>query len=213
MSENADAREIYLNAYKALERGDYRISSELADACLEVSHPTSYWHAGALGLKCWLANFNSDLDELDQIAETLLALDTGSDKPWFVGLALLNLGLKKHKTGYDIEVRGLFLRAAECYHMQQLHPGQPSEWQKVIEYFCTLCRWAAAKGNAKKKEILDRFGASIGREGELLLQLATAIQLMMRYTEGENVKQKALESVSEGVSGTFLAAILLEDTK
>jgi hypothetical protein len=210
MNEQSEVKEQYLAAYSAFEQGDFTTAGKGADSCLKMCSPASYWYAGALGLKCWLASFCSAPAELDVVAKRLLTIDTGPDKFWFEGIALLNLGLMKCNEQDMVEARRQFSRAAECYNKHPLHPGQPREWQKVTDYFSTLCRWAAAEDNDKKKEVLNRFRSEINEENELLRHLSTAIQLMIRYTDGEDVKQEARACISTGVSRTFLAFILLD---
>ena len=210
MSINSKAQKIYLDGYEAFEQGDFKSANALADTCLALSSQTSYWYAGALGLKCWVADFTNDLADLERTASTLLAMDTGTDKPWFDGVALLNLGLAKRKHGHTSEAQTLFLRAAERYKTQQLQPGQPSEWQNVIDYFSTLCRWAATEETIEWRKNLSQFRDDTSEQSELLRQLSAAVQLMLRYSEGEEIKQEAVELVKGGVSRTFLSVLLLE---
>lgn len=213
MSKNAEAQKIYLDGYEAFEQGDFRSANALADTCLTLSSQTSYWYAGALGLKCWVANFTSDVADLERTAATMLAMGTGTDKPWFDGVALLNLGLAKRKDGHTSEAQTLFLRAAERYRTQQLQPGQPSEWQNVVDYFNILGRWAATEETFEWRKITNRFRDDPGEHTELMRQLLTAVQLMLRYSEGEEVMQEAVELVEEGISRTFLSVILLEEAQ
>ena len=175
-----------------------------------MSSPKSYWHAGALGLKCWSANFTNNLAEVESSANALLVLDTGDDKAWFDGLALLNLGLAKQRNGFAGEARDQYCRAAERYAAQQLHTGQPREWQSVINYFSTLCRWAASGEIREWSSYLDHFSERMSEPSELIQQLTAAANLMLRYAEGEKVRDEALELVEQGVSRTFLALVLLE---
>ena len=210
MSKNVEAQQIYLDGYEAFEQGDFRRANELADTCLALSLQTSYWHAGALGLKCWVANFTNNLGELEQTAETLLSMDTGANKPWFDGVALLNLGLVKGKDGQSSEARTLFLRAAERYKAQELQPGQPGEWENVIDYFSTLCRWAATEETIEWRRILKRFRDDTSEQSELLRQLSAAARIMLRYSEGKEIKREMIELIKEGVSRTFLSVLLLE---
>ena len=210
MRKNAEAQKIYLDGYEAFEQGDFRSANALADSCLAVSFQTSYWYAGALGLKCWVANFTNNRAELERTAATLMAMDTGIDKPWFDGVVLFNLGLAKRRDGQTGETRTLFLHAAELYDAQQLQSGQPSEWQNVTDYFSTLCRWVTTEETIEWRRILNRFRDDTGEQSELLRQLSAAAQIMLRYSEGEEVKREAFELVKEGVSRTFLSVLLLE---
>jgi hypothetical protein len=210
MNKHAEAQQLYLKGYQAFERGDYRSADELAGRCLALSSPKSYWHAGSLGLKCWTANFSNNLAAVESTANALLSLDTGDDKAWFDGLALLNLGLAKQRSGFAVESQGTFLRAAERYAGQQLHPGQPREWQSVINYFSTLGRWAATGEISEWSRYLDHFSERMSEPSELIQQLTAAAQLMLRYSEGEKVREEALVLVEQGVSRTFLVFILLK---
>lgn len=210
MNKEADVQRKYMAGYEAFEGGDFSRANELADACMVISSQTSYWYAGALGLKCWVANFTHNLADLEQTTTALLVMDTGEDKPWFDGVALLNLGLAKRKAGNTNEAGSLFLRAAERYEAQQLHPGQPSEWQNVLDYFYALCRWAATEEATVWEEVLDQISDDdSGEPNKLSQQLRSSAQLMLRYSEGGEVKQEAVELVRGGVSRTFLAVILL----
>lgn len=210
MNMHPEAQELYFKGYQAFERGDYYSADELAGRCLALSSPISYWHAGALGLKCWTANFSNNLSEVETSANTLLVLDTGDNKVWFDGLALLNLGLAKQRNGFAGEAQGHYCRAAERYAAQKLHTGQPRDWQSVINYFCTLCRWATTGEIREWSKYLDRFSERMSEPSELIQQLTAAANLMLRLAEGEKVRDKALELVEQGVSRTFLALILLE---
>jgi hypothetical protein len=210
MSKNGEGQKIYLDGYEAFEQGDFTRANELADTCLTLSSQTSYWYAGALGLKCWVANFTNNLAELDQTADALLSIDTGTDKPWFDRVALLNLGLARGKDRQSSEARRLFMRAAVRYKAQELQPGQPGEWENVLDYFSTLCRWAATDETVEWRNILKRFREDKSEQSELMQQLSSAVQLMLRYSEGEEVKREAIGLVKEGVSRTFLSVLLLE---
>jgi len=210
MIKNTEAHKLYLEGYEAFEQGDFRSAKALADTCLTLSSHTSYWHAGALGLKCWVANFTNNLTELEKTAETLMSIDTGTDKPWFDGVALLNLGLVKRKDGQSSEARTFFLRASERYKAQELQPGQPGEWENVIDYFSTLCRWAAVEETNEWRNLLKRFRDDTSKQSKLLRQLSAAAQIMLRYSEGEEVKRETIELVKESVSRTFLSVLLLE---
>jgi hypothetical protein len=211
MIEETEAQKKYLAGYEAFEQGDLNKAITLANSCMALSSETSYWYAGALGLKCWVANFANNLVNLEWIAATLLTMDTGFNKAWFDGVALLNLGLAMRKTGNMVEAQTLFLQAAERYSRQPLQPEQPSEWQYVLDYFSTLCKWAATEDVTLWEEILDHYREN-DKDGQsiLMYQLTTSAQLMHRYAQGHEVKQEAVELVKEGISRTFLAVLLME---
>lgn len=208
-AEKPDARKSYLEGYAAFERGDFERANSLADECLASSSPSSYWYAGALGLKCWAATLGDKLPELDRSATTLLALDTGADKPWFDGIALLNLALVHRKHGDWGQARQLFLRASESYAAQQLHPNQPGEWQNVLDYFSTLCRWAANGNTGEWSNLLDQFAGGARKPSDLMNELIGAARLMLRYAEGDQVGEAAIKLARQGTSRTFLSCLLL----
>ncbi len=211
MSGETEARKKYLAGYEAFQQGDFSRANELADSCMAMSSKASYWYAGALGLKCWVANFSNNLVDLEQTAASLLALDTGSDKPWFDGLALLNLGLARRKNGNTRTASTLLSRAAERYGEQQLQLEQPREWQYVLDYFNALCRWAVAEEATIWEEILDRLEKDGNdKQSELLRELTLSARLMLRYSQGKEVKGEAVTLVQTGTSRTFLAVLLIE---
>ncbi len=210
MSKNDEAQKIYLAGYAAFEAGNFESAVALADTCLDISPPSSYWYAGALGLKCWVANFSDNPVELERSANALLAMESGTDKPWFDAVALLNLGLAERKAGRMRAAQPLLLRAAELYAAQQLQPGQPQQWQQVLDYFSTLSRWAATGERDEWINLLTQFEPTVDEQNELIQQLCAAAHILLEYTAGENVGQRASELVAQGVSRTFLSAILLE---
>jgi hypothetical protein len=207
LDDPKNAQEIYLTAYEAFEGGDFGSARSLGEACLEVSAIDSYWYAGALGLKCWVACFENRPTELEETAAALIALDTAGDKLWFDGLAQLTLGISTHRQGKLPEARELFQQAAQCYAAQELHPGQPEEWRGVLDYFSTVCTWAASGERAVLVDYLG--GLESYPPGELIRQLKAAAKLMIRYADGEAVRKEAAELVQQGVSRTFMAFPLL----
>jgi len=212
MNENDEVQKIYLAGYAAFEAGDYQSATALADTCLEISPPSSYWYAGALGLKCWAANFSDNPVEIERSANALLAIESGTDKAWFDAVALLNLGLAERKAGHMRKAQPLLQRAAELYAAQQLQPEQPREWQQVLAYFSTLSRWAATGERDEWINLLTQFETFMDEQNQLIQQLYAAAHLMLDYAAGEDVGQKAAELVSQGVSRTFLSAILLQQS-
>jgi hypothetical protein len=209
LENQQSAQEIYLTAYEAFEGGDFGRARSLAEACLEVSPQDSYWYAGALGLKCWITSFENLPTELEETAAALIALDTGGDALWFEGLARLTLGISKRRQGKPAEARELFHRAGQCYAAQELHPGQPEEWRDVLDYFSTLCVWAASGEGRTFDDFLA--GLATHPQGELIQQLTAAAQLMIRYAAGEDVRTDAVDLVKQGVSRTFIAFPLMEE--
>jgi len=209
MSENDTVKETYLAGYEAFEQGDFEKAAALADACLERSPQPSYWYAGALGLKCWAANFMDNRAEAERTATALLALDAGTDKAWFDGLALLNLGLVKKKEKQTKEAGRLFLRAARQYEAYAPQPEQPREWQYVVGYFSALCKWAATNDPGEWEKYLACLKNEAGGQSDLVRQVSAAAQVALRYSEGKDVTREVLELVGSGVSRTFLSVLLL----
>lgn len=210
MSNKTEAQRVYEQGYAAFEEGDFLRAGALAERCLALSPPASYWHAGALGLQCWVATFNGDEISLVMTAAALLGMDTGGDKPWFDGVANLNLGLGGwRKAGRTDAAQELFRRAAKRYAAQKLHPGQPEEWQHVLDYFTALCRWAADGDAQVWRGILEQLGEGGEEPSELVGQLSAATGVMQRYAEGERVQEEAVALVEGGVSRTFLCLPLL----
>ena len=139
-----------------------------------------------------------------------MRLDTGDDRSWFDGLAWFNLGLAKAQKGQFDQARSYFLRSADSYQSQTLQTGQPAEWQMVLEYFATLARWSARRKISEWVEFISRIDGNENEKSELLQQLSAAAKLMLRYTQGEDVKGEAIKMVDASVSRTFLTPILLD---
>lgn len=205
----SQVEQIYFEGYEAFEQGDFNKAIELAETCLAISSPDSYWFAGALGLKCWAANFARNLSAVEEYAKILLLLDSGEDKPWFDGLAWFNLGLVSAQQGRLGEARSYFLRAADSYQSQELHARQSVDWQVVLEYFATLARWSASGETDELGDFLSRFDEDKRSRSELLDHLLVAARITLRFSEGEEVKREAIEGVRAGVSRTFLSPVLL----
>jgi len=47
-----DPKKLYLEGYAAFEQGHFSEAVALATQCLSAASPASYWHFGALGLRC-----------------------------------------------------------------------------------------------------------------------------------------------------------------
>lgn len=201
--------QIYLAGYEAFQEGDFDRAIELAETCLGLASSDSYWYAGALGLKCWAANFAGNPSLVEQFAGNLLSLETGDDKPWFDGLACFNLGLAMMQSMRSNEARAHFERAARCYASQCVHPGQPDEWQSVLDYFSTLAKWCANGRTAEWWDFLSGLQGTACTPSDLLEQLSAAAKIMLRYSQGEDVKKEAMTLVEGGVSRTFLSPVLL----
>jgi len=209
MGQTKPVEEIYRTGYDAFEGGDYAEAKRLADACLGASTPADYWYAGALGLKCWVASFIGDGSTLQESAERLSTMDTGEDTHWFDGLAALHLGFLHYKESNHQKAKELFSQASLSYRQQTLLPGQPPEWQYVLDYFSTLAAWLAEQSPHPWQQYNQQLTKDCAPANQLCLQLKAAANLMIKYTQGESTAQEAADLLKMGVSRTFLCPILL----
>ena len=206
MSENP--KNLYLDAYDHFNRGHFEDAFVLGLKCLEAAPVNSYWHHGTMGLLCWAANFMEDNSNVEIYANKLLALDCGADKPWFDGLARFNLALKCCRNNRISEAKRFFVRACENYAAYEIDPDLPPESVMVHRFFIGLSR-LAADGEIEPLKQLTRELADMVSDDEEMDQLRRAIELNLRHVEGEDVRDEAALAAEEGVSRTFLAAILL----
>ena len=116
-----EIREIYLAGYAAFEDGDFPRAVLLASRCLQDAPPGSYWHSGALGLRCWARGWLGDDVGVKEDAEALLRKE-GPDREWFTGLALFNLALMK--------MRGVGRgRRAGCSLKRRIGTARTDRWR------------------------------------------------------------------------------------
>jgi len=202
-----DPATFYHAGYAAFDRGEFAEAIALATRCLSLAAPESYWHFGALGLRCWAANGLDDRAQVKRDAGALLSAETGTDKPWFDGLALLNLALIERRGGLGEQARITFDRAAERYAAHQIAPEQPPEWALVSRYFAALSRWASC-GETGDLQLLQEMLAGWSPPTEDTRQLAAAVDLALRHADGEDVKKPAGLATLEGISRAFLALLL-----
>lgn len=202
-----DAAEIYKQGYAAFDRGDFDAAVSLATQCLTLAAPDSYWHFGALGLRCWAASFLDDAASVERDAQTFLTEDSGSDKPWFDGLASFNLGLVQRRAGNVEQAKGYFAKASAYYAAYQIHPEQPPEWELVTLLFAAVTSWAAAGDKGRLEQLSEKL-AGWETPGDLTEQLTRAVDLYFRHIDGQDVKEEAAAATSAGVSRTFLALLL-----
>jgi hypothetical protein len=141
MTDQPDA--IYYAGYRAFDQGDYSAAVELATHCMVTAEANSYWHHGAVGLRCWAANFMQNDVSVVHDAQALLNADAGSQTLWFQALAHLNLGLVDRRLGQDAGAKAHFLQAEQCYKTYELLPDQPEEWAYVKRFFAAVAGWTA----------------------------------------------------------------------
>ncbi len=206
----ANPKEVYLAGYAAFDQGDFTQAVLLASQCLAAAPPDSYWHYGALGLRCWASNYLGDNATVEQDANSLLSDDAGSDKPWFDGLALLNLGLVRQRTGHIAEAKTRFAQASQRYAAYEIGSGQPHTWALINRFFGALTHWASCG----ESDILRRLAQELAGQptcDEELNRLADAVGLYLRRAAGEDVAAAAAAAAHQGVSRAFLGYILLEE--
>jgi hypothetical protein len=207
-SENLKSvEEIYFAGYAAFDQGRFSDAIKLATQCLHQAAPDTYWYAGALGLRCWAANFMSDDKSVERDANALLALQDGPNSDWFEGLARFNLGLTARRRGRGTEAKEWFAQAAESYAVYKIQTELPAQWALIVGLFAAASQWVAF-GNQDGLEALENKLANIGEPDEMG-HIAQAVDLLLRYAAGDEVRSQAAAIAAQGTSRAFLALILL----
>lgn len=204
----SDPEQIYLDGYAAFEGGDYAKAVDLATKCMNAADVDSYWYAGAIGLRCWAANYLGDSASVVRDASVLLFSDTGDDKMWFDGLAVLNLALIRRRLGDVGDAEMLFDLARAKYSAYRIDSEKPAEWSLIKDLFEAITLWAAAGETDKLENLAQKLKASPGEDGERAY-LARAVDLYLREANGEDVTADAADAAQNGVSRAFLALILI----
>jgi len=206
MAQNPE--KIYKNGYRAFEKGDYTKAIGLATDCLKTAEIDSYWYPGALALRCWAANYGGDPEQVIRDAYMLMSIDSGDDKMWFDGTALLNLGLLRRRNGDVSEAEILFQFASERYAAYQIDPTHPAEWQLIRDLFVASCAWAALNTRDKIEELAGRLEESPTAKGDIS-HIKAATGLYQRAATGEDVRREAEKATGAGVSRAFVALLLI----
>ena len=206
---NINLEEVYQAGYTAFDQGNFPKARLLASQCLVVAPQDSYWHSGALGLKCWAANYLGDNATVERDAAKLLSSDAGADKLWFDGLALFNLGLVSQRIRRTSEARKYFTQASQRYAAYEISPGKPHTWAWIHKFFSAVTRWASS-GELKHLWQLARELAYFPVLDDELGHLRWAVDLYLRRAKGEDVAAVAETAARQGVSRAFLAYLLLE---
>ena len=204
----SDPRELYLSGYVAFDQGDFGEATSLATECLAIAPPDSYWHFGALGLRCWAANYMEDNLSVERDACDLLAEEAGLDKPWFDGLALLNLGLVRWRAGHINEAKTLFAQASTRYAAYEIGSERPAEWMLIVRFFAAVTRWAASGETDTLMRLADEL-ASLPAMNEEIEHLNRVVSVYLRHAEGEQVTAETKSAALTPTSRAFLALILL----
>jgi len=203
-----DLKKLYSDGYAAFDHGDYAKAIELAGQCLKSAPADTYWYAGALGLRCWAANFAGDDESVRRDAAALLALDSGDHKMWFDGLAVFNLALIKRRLGDVGGAETLFDQARAKYASYRIPPKTPDDWRLVRELFEALSLWAACGETTKLDDLAGRLSIAPDRSDEIF-GLQKAVDFYQRSIRGEDVTDEVRKASDDGVSRAFLAALLI----
>ncbi len=203
----AKPEKLYKDGYAAFEKGNYEKAISRATECLNLAEIGSYWYPGALALRCWAANCHGDRQQAVRDAYMLLSIDSGDDKMWFDGTALLNLGLMRRRDG-DVEEAGiLFQIASERYAAYHIDPNKPTEWHLIRDLFAAACFWAAQGKTDKLDELADHLKKETAAEAEVG-HIKKAVDLYLRAAGNENVLKEAEAATARGVSRAFVALLL-----
>ena len=205
---SADIESVYARAYAAFDRGDFCEARRLALECCNRSSKESYWHWGALGLRCWIYNFIDEEIDLREVAKKLLKSCPDAHRSWFAGLAHLNLGLWKRRHGDADGARDSLAAATAAYEAYEIDSKQPAAWALIPRYFAAVSRWVSGTG----ADDLERLNAEIAVYSEpesAPAGLAVAVNLLCRHARGEAVQTDLDRALAAGVSRAFLAPLLL----
>lgn len=206
MAENPE--KLYKSGYRAFEKGDFEKAIRLASNCLNTADIDSYWYPGALALRCWAANYAGDSEQVIRDAYVLLSMDSGDDKMWFDGTALLNLGLLRRRGGDVSEAEILFQFASERYGAYEIDAKQPPEWRLIRDLFVASCTWAAVNTIDKINELAKKLAEGPTAKKEVG-HIKAAAELYRRAASGEDIRSEAEQATGLGVSRAFVALLLL----
>jgi hypothetical protein len=201
--------EVYQAGYAAFSQGNFPKARLLASQCLAVAGRDSYWHYGALGLKCWAANFLGDNATVEREAALLLSGDAGATQLWFDGLALFNLGLVRQRARRAGEARSYFTQASQHYTAYGIRSGQPHGQALTNQFYAAVTRWASSGDSLPLHQLAQKL-ASCPAPDQELRHLAWAVELYQRRAAGEDVAAAAEIAARQGVSRAYLAYLLLE---
>ncbi len=206
MAQNPE--KTYKSGYRAFEKGDYGKAIQLATDCLNTAEIDSYWYPGALALRCWAANYGGNAEQVIRDAYMLMSIDSGDDKMWFDGTALLNLGLLRRHNGDVSEAEILFQFASERFAAHRIADDQPTEWALIRDLFVASCSWAAANGVDKIDELAARLAKQPTPKSKIG-PIRVAAELYRHAAAGADVRDDAEKATGEGVSRALVALLLL----
>jgi hypothetical protein len=200
--------EKYKAGWSAFEKGDFAAAIKEAAACMQDTAADSHWYAAAMSLHCWASHFSGDFAAAERDAYTLLTLDTGDEKLWFDGLALINLGIMRRKVGDIGEAELIFDQASTKFATYLMPPDSFSECELSRELFAAFAYWAANDETRKLEELAQRLQGQSHTEGNAG-HVYRSVELYLRLAKGDDVKAEATKASAEGVHRTLLAPILL----
>lgn len=203
-----DIAELYRSGYSAFDEGDYQMAIKLATETLAHAPANSYWRFGALGLRCWSANFLGQFDRVHQDAQELLECRSGYDQKWFDGMAWINRAFAEYQSGNPDQAKEYYTNALDCYTGYKPRPKQPPGWGFVVKYFASLCQWAANGVTDLLDDLSGKITAHPIVDSEMN-HLQQSIDIMQRFIAGEDVVMDAQSAIAQGVNRTYLFLVLL----
>jgi tetratricopeptide (TPR) repeat protein len=193
----------------AFNRGNYSDAIKKATRCIEATPADSYWYAAALELRCWAANFTDDQERVSRDANALLVLDTGDDKMWFDGLAVMNLALVRRRVGDVGQAETLFDQARAKFMSHRVAPQKEDKWRLRREFYEAVNYWAASGATDKLDNLSGRLSVAKNPSDEVA-GIRQAVDLYQRHARGEDVSDEARRAADKGVSRAFLSALLIQ---
>ena len=203
-----DAEQLYHDGCLAFNQGKYSEAIDKATKCIELTEVDSYWYAEALALRCWAANFADDQERVSRDANALLVLDTGDDKMWFDGLAVMNLALVKRRLGDVGQAETLFDQARAKFSSHRVRPEKSDHWRLMREFFEAVSDWASSGTTDKLDRLSGRLSVTKDPSDETT-SLRRVVDLYQRHARGEDVDDDAHRAADDGVSRAYLSALLI----
>jgi tetratricopeptide (TPR) repeat protein len=204
-----DPEQLCHDGCTAFDKGDYSGAIKKATQCIETAPADSYWYAAALELRCWAANFTDDQERVSRDANALLVLDTGDDKMWFDGLAVMNLALVRRRVGDIEQAETLFDQARAKFLSYRVAPQKEDKWRLRREFYEAVNYWAASGATDKLDDLSGRLSIAKNPSDEIV-GIRRAVDLYQRHARGEDVGDEARQAADDGHSRAYLSALLLK---
>ena len=200
--------ERYKAGWSAFEKGDFAAAIREAAACMQDTAADSRWYAAAMSLHCWASHFSGDVAAAERDAYTLLMLDSGDEKAWFDGLALINIGIMRRRAGDIGEAELVFDQASAKFATYAMPPESSSECELSRDLFAAFAYWAANDEAGKLEDLARRLKDQSQAERNAG-HVYRSVELYLRLAKGNDVRAEAARAAAEGVHRTLLAPILL----